>query len=100
MKCNIFEHFHPYTCSKRNILYASTMIFIFRLVVRPVIIKASMLILKIQFSDVFVTTGLKQHIVTKSFLPLKIYTQIMEMASVGTQVSQIYEIIYNLDSKT
>ena len=67
---------------------------------RPVIIKARMLILKIQFSDVFVTTGLKQHIVTKSSLPLKIYTQIMEMASVGTQVMHIYEIIHNLGSKT
>ena len=67
---------------------------------RPVIIKASMIILKRQFSDVFITTGLKQHIVAKSSLPLKIYLQIMEMKSVGTQISQIYEIIYNLDSKT
>ena len=75
------------------------MILIFRLVVRPVIIKARMLILKRQFSDVFVTAGLKQHI-AKSSLSLKMYSQIMEMTSVGTQISQIYEIIYNLDSKT
>ena len=72
---------------------------LFGSVVRAVMILVRYYVLQEQFSDVFVTRGPRKYYVTKSSLKLRVYALIIEMISVYTQISQVYEIDYNVESK-